>query len=57
MIGDVALSHKKYSIIICLEILNFERHRNCITGSKIIVILLNGLILPIGAVSAVKGEQ
>ena len=37
------------------EILNPEWHLNCITGSKVTVILLNGWILPIGGASAVKG--
>ena len=39
------------------EILNLERHPNCITGSKVTAILLNGWILPIGAASAVKGQR
>ena len=30
-------------------------HPNCITGSKATAILLNGWILPIGGVSAMKG--
>ena len=29
-------------------ILNLEGHENCIIGSKVTVILLNGLALPIG---------
>ena len=37
------------------EILNPERHPNCITGSKVTAIFLNGLILSIGGASAVKG--
>ena len=37
------------------EILNLEGHQNCITGSKVTAILLNGWILPIGGASAVKG--
>ena len=38
-----------------LEILNLEGHQNCITGSRVTVILLNGWILPIGGTSAVEG--
>ena len=36
------------------EILNPEGHPNCITGSKVTAILLNGWILPIGGASVVK---
>ena len=35
------------------EILNLEGHLNCITGSRVTVILLNGWILPIGGASSV----
>ena len=38
-----------------MEILNPEGHPNCITVSKVTAILLNGLILPIGEASEVKG--
>ena len=31
---------------------NFKRHPNCITGSKVTAILLNGWILPIGGASS-----
>ena len=31
--------------------LNPEGHQNCVSGSKVTVILLNGLILPIGVVA------
>ena len=37
------------------EILTVKGHHNCITGSKVKAILLNGLILPIGGASAGKG--
>ena len=37
------------------EIFNLEGHPNCITDSKVMATLLNGLILPIGGASAVKG--
>ena len=36
------------------EILNLKAHPNCITGSKVTAILLNGWILPIGGASAVS---
>ena len=32
--------------------LNLEGHQNCISGSKVMVILLNGLILHIGGVAS-----
>ena len=47
-IADGAFSHKIDYVTIFKEILNPEGHPNCITGSKVIAILLNGLILPIG---------
>ena len=37
------------------EILNLKGHLNCITGSEVTAILLNGWILPIGGTSAVEG--
>ena len=44
MVRDGALSHKiDYDII-----LNVEGHLNCITGSKVMAILLNGWILTTG---------
>ena len=38
-------------VTIFLEILNPEKHPNCITGSKVTAILLNGLIFPIDGAS------
>ena len=35
--------------------LNLKGHQNRISGSKVTAILLKGLILPIGGVSAVEG--
>ena len=55
MVGDVAFSHKIDYVKIFKEILNLEGHPNCITGSKVTVILLNGWILPIGGALAIKG--
>ena len=55
MVEDGALSHKIDYVTTFNEILNLEGHSNRITGSKVAVILLNGWILPIGGVSAVKG--
>ena len=37
------------------EILNLEGHLNCITGSRVTSILMNGWFLPIGGSSAVEG--
>ena len=54
MVEDGAFSHRIY-VIIFREILNLEGQTNCITGSKVTEILLNGWILPIGGASAVKG--
>ena len=56
MVKDGALSHIFYFIIfffftIFKKILNLEGHPNCITGSKVMVILLNGWLLPIGGVA------
>ena len=54
MVEVGAFSHKIDYVKICKEILNLEGHLNCITGSKVTAILLNGWILPIGEASAVK---
>ena len=48
MVGNGALSHKIDYITIFWEILNLEGHQNCITGSRVTAILLNGWIFPIG---------
>ena len=37
------------------EILNLEEHPNRITGSKVMMIFLNGWIFPIGGTSSAKG--
>ena len=47
MVGDGAFSKLCYK-----EILNLEGHPNCIAGSKVVAILLNGWILPIGEASS-----
>ena len=49
--GDGAFSHKYF----CNEILNLEEHPNCIFGAKVMMILLNGWIFPIGGTSVAKG--
>ena len=51
MVEDGALSH----VTIFKDILNLEGHPNCITGSRVTAILLNGLILPIDGASSVEG--
>ena len=51
MVEDSSFCH----VTIFKEILNLNGHPNCITDSKVMAILLNGLILPIGAASAVNG--
>ena len=52
MVGNGAFSHKKDYVQKCLEILNLKGRQNCITGSRVTVILLNGWILPIGGVAS-----
>ena len=42
MVGDGAYSHKIPGVTILPETLNFEGHQNCITGLKVMAILLNG---------------
>jgi hypothetical protein len=46
-----ALTVKIDYVTIFKEILNPEGYANCITGSKVTAILLNGWILPIGGAS------
>ena len=55
MVEDGAFSHEIDYVTVFKEILNLEGHPNCITGSKVMAILLNGWILPIGGALAVKG--
>ena len=55
MVEDGAFSHKIDNCTILKEILNLKGHPNHITVSKVTAILLNGWILPIVGVSAVKG--
>ena len=55
MVEDSAFSHNIDYITILKKILNLGGHPNCITGSKVTAILLDGWILPIGGASAVKG--
>ena len=55
MVEDGAFSQKIDYVTILKEILNFGGHPNCIAGSKVTAILLNGWILPLGGASAVKG--
>ena len=44
-------------IMHCIKILNMEGHPNCITGSRVTAIFLNGWILPIDVASLVDGLQ
>ena len=55
VIGDGAFSHEIDYITIFWEILNCEGHQGCITGSRVMAILLNGWTLSIGGASAVEG--
>ena len=45
------LSYKIDFVIVMKSVLYPEMHQNCISGSKVTVILLKGLILPIGGVA------
>ena len=47
MVRNGAFSHKIDYITIFLEILYLEGHQNCITGSRVTAILLNGWIFTI----------
>ena len=47
LVRNGALGHKIDYITILKEILNLEGHQNCITGSRVTAILLNGGIFPI----------
>ena len=51
-VADGVFSHKIDYVTIFKEILNPEGHPNRITGSKVMAILLNGWILPIGRASS-----
>ena len=54
MIEDGSFSHKvDYVAIFLLKILNLEGLKNRIIGLRVMAILLNGWILPIGGASAV----
>ena len=55
MVGNGAFSHKIDYVVFCKEILILEGRLNRITGSRVTVILMNGLILPIGGASAMEG--
>ena len=46
--GYEASTHKIDYVNKFEEILNLEGHQNCITGSRVTAILLNGWTLPIG---------
>ena len=50
MVADGAFSHKVDYFTIYKEILNPKGHPNCMTGSKVMAILLNWWILPVGGV-------
>ena len=48
MVEDGAFSHKIDFVTHFFEILNLEGYPNCITGSRVTAILVNGWTLPIG---------
>ena len=47
MVGNGAFNHEIDYITNILKILNLKEHQNCITGSRVTAILLNGWIFPI----------
>ena len=53
----MAFSHKIDYVTMFEEIINLEGHPNCITGSRVMAILLNGWILPIVGALLVEGLQ
>ena len=55
MVKDGAVSYKIDYITIGEEVVNLKGHQNTISGAKVMAILLNGGILPIGGASAVEG--
>ena len=55
MVEDGDFSHKTDYVTILKMVLNPEGNLNPITGSKVTAIFQNGLILPIGGASAMKG--
>ena len=55
MVEDGAFRHKIDYVTMFKEILNLRGHLNCITSSKVMAILLNRWILPIGGVASVLG--
>ena len=50
-VRDSSLSYKIDDVIVKKSFLNLERPQNRISGSKVTVILLKGLILPISGVA------
>ena len=51
MVEDGAFSNKIDYVTICKEILNPEGYLNCLIGSKVTAILVNGGVLPSGGAS------
>ena len=49
-VKDSILSYKIDDVIVIENFLNLEGHQNCISGSKVAVILIKELILHIGGV-------
>ena len=57
MVEDGAFSLEINYVKICKDILNLKGLPKCITGSKVMAILLNGWIFPIREASALEGLQ
>ena len=54
MVADGAFNHIIHWVDLFLKILNYKKNQNCIIGSKVTAILLNGWVLPIGGVASGK---
>ena len=52
MVGDGAFCHKIDYVGTFYAVLNLKGHFNCISGSRVLAILLKGFILPIGEVAS-----
>ena len=52
-----AFSHEINYATPCLDFLNLEEHPNCIAGSRVTMILLNGWILSIGGLPHLVSVQ
>ena len=52
MVGDEAISHKIDYVGTLYEIISYQGHPNCMTGSRDTAMLLKGWIFPFGEVAS-----